>query len=802
MRSGIFFILLLPLSLFAQKTSVTGKVTDEKGYPLAFINVVLRQTNDSSIVKAAATLSDGSFLLENLSAGMYFLQYTYIGFEEIETTPFTLAENERREMEVQQMRAKTASLNEVEVVYTRPLVEVKADRTIFNVEGTTNSIGLNALELLRKAPGVLVDNNDNILVKGKAGITVYIDGKITPLDSDGLAQMLKNMQSNMIESIEIITNPSAKYDAAGHAGIINIKLKKNKNFGTNGTLTLGFGTQRYTKYNSGVTLNHRNNKWNLFANYGNNIGNYWDYMTESRIQNSLSFEQKMDNIRGGIRNNFKGGMDYTINSKNTVGIMLSGNINKNISESISKTMIGMKGISDTDSVLIAYNQSEASRNNLNYNLNYRYADTSGYELGIDADFGDYRISNNTYQPNTYFDAGENSVLNSNNYLNNTTTDIRIASLKGDYEQNLWKGKLSAGFKFSNVNTKNRLSFYTIEGSGSFIDTTRSNSFDYNESISAVYISFSKDYGKWGIQSGVRSEHTISKGKLTAMNRQSNTEVDREYLNFFPSASLTYHQKDNSVFSLTYSRRIDRPSYQDLNPFEYRIDELSYERGNAFLKPQYTNNFELSHTYLYMLNTSVSYSHTNGFFTEVNDTTGLAASYTQTRNLGYQDYYGININSPIPVSKWWNMYINFDIYQVNNHADFGNDKKVDLRVTSYNCYMQQTFTIAEKWNLELSGWYDGPGIWGATYKNSPMGGVDIALKKELFGNKASIRMAYGDLFRTMHWRGISEYGGQYIDVRGGWESQQFRVNFTWNFGNQQMKTREKKEGSEDLNKRVE
>jgi iron complex outermembrane recepter protein len=680
-------------------------------------------------------------------------------------------------------------------------VEIKADKTVFNVDGTPNSTGLNALELLRRAPGVTVDNNDRIAVKGKQGIVVYIDDKPSPLDATSLADMLKNLQSDQVESIEIITNPSARYDAAGNAGIINIRLKKNKSFGTNGSVNLGYGTQRYSKYNTGISINRRTERWNLFGNYGNNWGDNWHWMNFYRVQNGISFDQSTSSVFGGLKHNFKAGADYTINKRHSVGVMTNGNLGEQIGRTLSRTYISSSGQDAADSVLIASSFRDGRRDNYNFNVNYQYRDTSDRVLTADLDYGDFLITTDNLQPNTYYDTNEEVTLNRNDFRNDTRTHITIRSGKADYEQPLFKGKLTAGIKIAQVRTSNDLNFFTVTDTEQLIDSLRSNEFNYTETIRAGYLNFSRQFGKWGIQAGVRVEQTVSDGRLTAFSEQNNAQVSRDYIDPFPSAALSWSMNEKNSFSLTYSRRIDRPSYQDLNPFEYRMDELSYRRGNEFLQPQYTNVVELSHTFKYMLNTSLTASRTSGFFTEITDTTETSRSYIQPRNLGYQDYIALNIGSPIPIKKWWNAYTNITLYQLYNNATFEDGKEVSLRINSFNFYMQNTFQLNPTTSFELSGWLNGPGVWGGTFKNRKMGGVDAAVKKTFLGDRAILRVAYGDLFNTMNWRGISEFGGLYIDARGGWESQTLRVSFTWKFGNQSVKVKERKAGAEDLNKRV-
>jgi iron complex outermembrane receptor protein len=800
MKTILLAFCLSPFLCIAQ-SQLTGKIIDASSAPIAFANVVVLQSADSSIQKVAVTDDNGQFDIDFTKDGTFFLQVALMGYTPYSSPVFELANNSAKNFNTITLQTSNTLLSEVEVVSTRPLVEVKADKTIFNVDGTTNSTGLNAFELLRRAPGVMVDNNDNVLLKGRSGILIYIDGKRTPLDASGLTDLLKSMQSTSIDRIEIITNPSAKYEAAGNAGIINIVLKKNQNFGTNGNLTLGYATQLYSKYNSNLQLNRRTAKWNNFINYGYNEGNDWSFMNSLRRLNGVQFDQKTSIRSENATHQFKAGTDYYINNNSTVGAIVSGNISQTGMVSESQTDIRTIGLTPLDSTLIASTINDGVRNNINLNVNYHFTDSTKKDLTIDLDYGLFAIQTDGYQPNTYRYGNELLSSTNKNYSNNNSTEISIASLKADYEQPAFTGTLSGGIRLALVTTTNSLDFFKTVNNENLIDSARTNDFTYNEMINAAYLNYNKQIKKIGVQFGVRAEQTISDGQLTSFTSQNDARVERNYINLFPSAALTYSANEKNTFNLTYSRRIDRPSYQDLNPFEFRLDELSYQRGNEFLQPQYTHVVELSHTFMYAMNTSLSFSRTNGFFTEITDTTEFSRSFIQPRNLGYQDYVGVNINTPIPITKWWNAYLGVNLYQLHNVATFDDGQKIDIRVTSYGGYMQQTFTLTKTWSSELSGWYNGPSIWGGTFKNKPMGGIDLAVKKDLWNNQATLRIAYGDLLRTMRWRGISDYAGLFMDVNGGWESRLFRVNFTWKFGNQNIKSKERKIASEDLNKRV-
>lgn len=767
-----------------------------KSDPLAFVSVSLHAKADTLLLKATASDNTGNFSLEIASADSVLVYFNIIGFKPMWKKISASANLNLGNIELMRTSAVTS---EMEFVAKKPLVQVQADKTIFNVEGTANAVGLNALELLRRAPGVVIDNNNNISVKGKSGITVYIDGRISPLQGSQLSNFLKSTPSSSIEKIEIITNPSARFDAAGTAGILNIVMKKNSNYGQNATFGIGYGNQVYGKANGSFTYNRRKGKTNLYATYGNNFGEEWGYMHFYKEQNDIFFDQRTYSLDKDQSHYGKAGIDISINDKNTIGISLNSNVANSFSDSHGSTPIGSVDMgAGIDSTLEASSISHGYRNNYGGNVNYQWKGENDKEFIVDANYGIYDIDNKNFQPNRYI--GSNGILlNERNYQNNTATQIDIAVVRADYSFNWKKIKWEAGVKGTQVNTNNRLDFFNVVGNDLELDSNLTNSFEYKERVLAAYANASGKYKKFGWQVGVRAENTKSNGELFALTPQELSKVDRLYTNLFPSAAITFDHKETSTFNLTYSRRIDRPSYQSLNPFESRLDELSYSRGNPFLQPQYTDAFELSHTLFYMITSSIGYSKTSGFFTEITDTTEFSRSFIQTRNLGYRENITFNIGSPVTIAKWWEGYVNMGVYNIHNRATFDDGNTIDLRATSYNIFMQNTFKFNKTTSFELSGFFNGPSVWGGTFRNKPMGGLDVAFQKTFLGEKLVLRLAYGDILRTMRWRGISEYAGLYMDASGLWESRVARINLTWKIGNQKLK--EKMASQVDEFKRV-
>jgi iron complex outermembrane recepter protein len=795
---------LLTMSSTAQSPAkVTGIITDNSNKSLAGVTVSLLQAKDSSLSKAAISDASGRFEISVTKNGNYLLSYSNMGFENKFSPVFEVKDGQGFNAQTTILTPAVSKLQGVTVTSKKPMIEVKADKTVFNVEQSINATGSNALELLQKSPGVQVDNNDNISMKGKTGVKVYVDGKMMQLDTKDLAAYLKGINSNDIEAIEMISNPSAKYDASGNAGIVNIRLKKNKKFGTNGNASLGLVQGVTPKGNASVNLNYRDKKINLFSNVSGHIGDYQNILNLYRIQKDTLYNQKSVNISSNKNVNLKAGADYFIDSKNTIGVMATTSFGENEFKSSSNAEISYHPTGQYVKSLRAFNNIPGNRTNANFNVNYRYIDTSGREINFDADYGLFRGTGRSYQPNNYY-GDNNNLLYSVINRNYTPTDIDIYTAKVDAEQRLGKGKLGYGLKTSFVTTKNTFDFFNDNANGVPVKILeRSNNFKYTENVNAGYVNYQRQLNeKWSIQTGLRIEQTNSEGILTRADgeQQSDNTVKRDYLDYFPSAAVTWNINKKHSLNLTYSKRIDRPTYQDLNPFENKLDELTYEKGNAFLRPQYTNSVELTHTFLGFINTTAGYSHVKDYATQVTDTAGNA-TFIQQKNLATQQILSFSIGAPLAIKKWWNGYANL-WYNYQMFEGAIGTKAVNINIPSYGAYLQQTFTLGKDYTAEVSGYFNGPSIWGATWKTKPQGGVDVGLQKQVFQKRATLKVTATDIFRTSPWTATSDFGGTYIKGSGQWESRTVRVNLSWRFGSNQIKnSRERKTGLESEAKRI-
>ncbi len=798
MKKICLIILLFTGKLQAQDYTINGKVNVDSNLPAQFLSVMLYQSSDSLLYKTTVTDATGKFSYVAVRGNTYFLVVKGVGFKEYSSPVFRLTNN--LSLPVIIMQTMSRELASVAVIARKPIIEVLPDKTVFNVAGSLASTGISAFEVMRKAPGVFIDPQNNLIVEGKTGVNIYINGKSSPLSGEDLVSYLKSIQSSDIEAIEIITQPSAKYDAAGNAGIINLRLKKNKNFGNNGSLNIGYAIGQYGKYNGSLSLNHRNARINIFANYSNSFGKNTGYLNLDRFQFGYEYNQRSTNISDDYSHNFRGGLNYMINSKSTIGVLFNGSFNGYQSVNTSKTPISNDTTRVVTQVLNAESFTKKFNRNPAINLNFLMDNKKGKELSIDFDYGYFQSDRNNLQPNYYYNSQETAITSQSIYRMITPVGIHLAAIKADYTQAIQQTKVSVGVKLSSVKTENTFNFYDVIGMNETYNTLRSNRFDYLENINALYANISRSWKSLSLQAGLRVEQTISDGELSSFYQSLDGSVKRNYFDLFPSGGLTYALNPKNSLAFTYSRRVERPDYRSLNPFEYNLDELSFSKGNPFLKPQYSDVFKISHTYKYTLNTSLSYSYTTNFFAQITDTAGNNRTYISPQNIANVKVINLGVSYPFDIAKWWNVYTNLDAYQSNYTSK--SSKFEAIRQNTLSFYGQNTFTLPADYRLEVSGWFNSPSIWAGTYRTKSLGSLDIAVQKQFSHKTLSLRMAVSDVLKTSNWTGTTRYGQLFIKGSGGYESRQFRISLTYNFGRKEIKSIDpRKSGVEDENKRI-
>jgi len=788
--------LTLSLAGFAQKIStISGEVKDEAKKPLAGITISLLRANDSSLVKADITDKAGAYMLAGVKDGAYLVAATAVGYQKTFSSLIQIKDGGEAVVPSFTLQPETKNLKELIVAGRKPMFEQKPDKLVVNVDASPTNAGANALEVLEKSPGVTVDKDGNISLKGKGGVQVFIDGKPAYLSGADLANYLRNMQGSQLEQIEIMTNPPAKYDAAGNSGIINIKTKKSKQMGYNGSVTTGYTQGRYQRYNNSFNFNYRKNKVNLFANGNFNARNSFQ---ELNIQRSFSdqttkqivslFEQETKMIHKNRSLNGKAGLDFFATKKTTFGITANGFYSPGKFLSTSDINIFNPGHALLGKTFGKADNSSTWKH-FGTNLNFRHVfDTTGREITADIDHLRYNVDNsqslfNRYENNT----GGYSMLPDTLY-GNLPQQIRIYTAKVDYVHPFKKGlKFEAGFKTGFVETDNDARYDSLLNNSMKLDSARRNHFVYDEYINAAYVNFSKQLNKKiSAQVGLRLENTTANGRSTGytLNDTRDQFVDFDttfrlsYTQLFPTAYIQYAINEKHSLGLNYGRRIRRPDYESLNPFVEFIDRYTYEQGNPNLRPQFSHNIELSHTYMGFLTTTLNYTNTNNIIQEVlEQNEDKNESYIKRANIAKQQQIGIAVSAFKQIKKWsGNIYVN--VFN-NMFEGLVNNDFVKLSSTTMIMSASTSYKFGKDWTTEVSGFYRSAGYEGV-FNIQPLGELNFGVSKPVLKNKATIRLSVRDILWTQAAKGEIKYGLVNASFQQRRDSRTVGMTFTYRF----------------------
>lgn len=781
------------------QVNLKGTVQDSLGKALPFVSVAVLKT-DSSLVKATATNEQGEFNFEKINARKYIIRVFSVGFLKKYTQVFEV-KNEDLTLPKILLSETAIQLKEVQVTTKRPFIEQQIDRMIINVANSIVSSGSTALEVLTKAPGITVDfQREQIELKGKDGVAVQIDGKLSYLSGPDLVGMLRSMSSDNIDKIEIITNPSARYDAAGNSGIINIRLKKNINLGTNGLFTLGVGTGQYYRTRSSVQFNHRSEKLNIFGNYSfSKGGNFWDLTLErnqpdGNLRNYVN--QKTHLILDDLGQNAKAGMDYLLTKNTTVGIVWTGfwtNHNENGNADFEVRRLPIEPIYfQTSTQKTFYTNAQNQLGNLNFQHNF----SNKSQLSTDLDIGHFKRDNNNDLNTNVLVLENGAVLPLAQLINATNTIINFLTIKADYSlpiSTLWK--IETGFKYAKVLSVNDIKLSSGEKSKTVIDPNLSSHFEYDEQVNAGYFSFSGKINKIELQAGLRLEHTHSVGNL---NIPSQIKT-RDYLNWFPSLFLSkpISEKENLIFS--YSYRIDRPNYQNLNPARGFVDLYAISQGNIDLRPQYTHSLELRYAHKSGFFGSLASNFITDWVLAINNVTDGNKIIRQSQNLGDAQSYILTFGMPFTISKAWQMQTSllglYNQFQFEYEGKNYSNKNFSGRLNFNN-----GFTLGHGWTAELNGWVNSPRI--NTIQEIPwLSNFDTGLQKAV-NQKVKLKLSLQNIFFTPAVitviNGVSSYQNDRLQL----DTRILMLNMNYIFGNQKViASRQRKSGADDESKRA-
>jgi len=764
------------LSVAIQAQTISGKIVDDKQQPIRSATVFLLRQSDSSLVKSSLSDNEGSFKFLSITDGKYFLQVSVVGHKK------TFAKVEMKGSDVEMgtinLAADEKTLQGVTVTATKPFLEQRADKLIVNIEGSATAAGSTAFEVLQKVPGIIVVNEKVTLV-GKGTPLIYVDGRLSQYVD--MTQLLRDISAANIEKIEVISNPGAKYDAAGGA-VINIILKRNADLGTNASVFLATGMGLYNKeeihadrnfyrINPGISINHRKGKVNVYGSYGFLHRNYFEYSEFDRIIDTSRFFQV--NYQPGDVNshNFRMGADLYASRKNTFGVIARGFVRDGLVEAENTTYQTKAATGQAISTFQTFNNTRTKRKNFSGNVNWKHNfDTSGTDLNIDIDYSNFKLNSNSEIIT--------KLENGSSYTNNQVIDnpVQYVVLKGDFTHPFNRRlKLEAGAKGSFATIDNYLTFYQK----GILDDKRSGDFIYKENINALYSSLDYNLDKWEIVGGLRAEQTVAKG-----TSHSQKVLSRNYWQLFPSMFITRKINKKMSTVLQYSRRVNRPSFQQQNPFIEYLDSLTYTRGNPFIKPETADQYKLSLTYENQPFFSVSYNKKYNVIVDDAPKQEGNLTYTTPENLASFENFVVELNFPIEFGKKISGY-------GGNQAIY-NHYKAPYLGALYNeskwnwlAYWQVAYKPTDTWNFEVSGFYMTK-FMEEFLTIGHISALNIAIQKTLWDKKGRIILNFNDILYGQKTNGSILY--QQINVKFFQmeESRNVRLTFRYSFGNQKLK----------------
>ena len=769
---------------------VKGRVIDQTKHPVEFATAALLNAKTNQLITGSMSNEKGEFVIEKVPLGEYKLSVSMMGYQKVETEPFAIVETNHLIDKQIVLNEATHQLAEATVTAHRVFITQKADKMVINPDASIITSTDNVMDILKQLPGVSVDNNDNISLKGKQGVIVMIDDKPTYLSADQLANCLKGMQGKNVERIEIIENPSARYDAEGNSGIINIKTKHSKAPGFNGNVFGGLSLDSKLGENGGIDLSMHTGKFNLYGNYSfydwrgwNSLDAMRQYMTGS---NQGAYQQVTSyNHFHGNAHNVKIGADYNMTKNQVLSVMFRGSTGFNNGPGNTQNAF-LNSNHQLDSTLQTHLRMSDNWQNYTYNANYKWnIDTTGQALTIDADFAQYFYNALNTQSSSFFNAAGVNLNSDFSLVQAQKSTIDILTAKTDYVYRINKViMIESGIKTSFVTNDGSNDILVTDPTGIIWNSGlhQNDRFIYNENINAAYVSGHGQFGKTSVQLGLRVENTNSKGNSESLN-----QIDSEhYTNLFPSLFVQHAFNENNQLGLSYSYRIGRPNYDLLNPFLFMVDPYTYLQGNPFLKPQFTHALGLNYTYKGAWITSIGYDYTRDLFAQVitqNDETNVI--YLTYQNLSKSIDFNVSETAQLDIAKWWHL----------NATAIGMYKRVISQAEgaatfarwSYSGNMSNTFSLPKEWSMELSGQYQSKQLSGSTTLLQQYQ-VNVGIQKRLINNKATLKLSVEDVFNTNKGGYVTKYGNVNIQLINRWNSRKANLSFSYRFGTDNFKTR--------------
>ncbi len=804
MKTTLFLLSCLGLHQLAAQTRLAGLVHDNQSHPVPYASVLLLNATDSTLVKGTLTGSDGTFQLNDLPAGRYQLTVQMLGFQEYRSEalewragasapdlgPIVLLEN-------------TAQLHEVTIVAKKPFFEQKIDRLVVNVAGSITSAGATALDVLERSPGVIVNRQNNaIALAGKEGVVVMINGKINRMPVEAVVQLLEGMPAGNIEKIELITTPPANFDAEGNAGYINIVLKQSADRGLNGSYNLSGGFGRGDVASAGINFNYRKNRLNLYGDYAFSREAQEQIFAIDRLVllNGNTLRTDTRTVRDPLQRNHQArlGMDFSLSPKTVLGLLVSGYDNRWSMDAVNRSTISINGQPDT---LLRIDNDEVNHwRHLGGNLNLQHRFREGEALTFDADYLHYENENPTNYQTEYTDA-QGGFLFGEQTFSGKVTPIRVGVARLDYTRPFSaKLKMEAGIKGTLARFDNDVTVYRLVNGAPVNDPDLTAQYRLEEDISAAYAAFDlKLDDQTDLKLGLRYEYTNSN---LGTAEQANI-VDRHYGNLFPSLFLSRSFNDQHSANLSYSRRITRPTFNDMAPFVIFLDPYTFFSGNAALQPSISNTLKLDYRFKTAL-LSVQYAVEDSAIArfQARVVEGTNQQLIAAENMKNRKTASVTLALPWQPAAWWNMQNNLvgTWQEVNAYLD---GEPVQVRAQNLQVVWINSFTLPRDFSAELVGFYQSKGLFGTTVA-LPIAGMNIGFQKKFGERWGTLRFGIDDLFNSIKFRGKIDLPEYNLVSESDFDFSQrtFKLSYTRNFGNKKLASKRQRDtGAEEERQRV-
>jgi len=671
-------------------------------------------------------------------------------------------------------------LEEIVITKKKVLYTQKSDKMVFNVENSIVSEGGTALDVLSRAPGVVVSQDGELSIRGQQGVGVMINGKLTQLSQKELANYLKSTTSSNIKQIEVITNPSSKYDATGKAGIINIILKKPNSDGLKGTAFTNYGRGRKNRTNSGLNLSYNKDKFGVFGNYSYTFRGEEERKEFNQIQYTDITRQEIatKNHQNSITdepltsNNFKIGTTYEVSPKTNLEVYIDSKIGRyeNIADGRNTLVNGLDQLLFDAST---YNDSKEQWNDYTYSFSGVHKfNSEGKNMSFDFEYETSKFRSNQFQSAQNIDPSNAASINDRRGF--IPSQLKVFTGKVDFVNPLKeKQSLEWGFKTSLKNNDNPSVYEYYDNNDWIVDPNSTNHFEYKEQIYAGYANYKYQLEKLSIQGGIRTEYTA----INIAQKTLNEEHKSDYLKWFPSISMKYELTTDHAMHASYSKRINRPSQFDLNPFRFYDDSFNYSQGNPNLIPEITHTAEVGYAWKSNFMASLYLSQTKDVFTEIyvynpeNNTT-----VTSQINIDKSYNYGLNITNTAEFNKWWSLNTLFNVFENKFMGNVLNSTTVDP-IATLNLSLQNSFTITDSWKAEVNGQYQSKSNLGI-YERDAFFDLSIGISKQILASKGNIKLNVTDVFNTNNFNINSVTGQTSINKRYDLDNRIATIAFTY------------------------